>query len=343
MVAMPNLPTLALPIIAAPMAGGPSTPELVAAVAAIGGSGFLAAGYRTAGQMHDQIKSTRALTDAPFGVNLFVPNDDPVDDSAIGDYRQALAATAAEYGPTDLALPTADSPDTDDWDAKIAVLQSDPAPMVSFTFGLPGADVVRSLQTVGSCVIATVTSVDEAEAARSVGYDALVVQGPEAGGHRGTHSTLTEPGALALTELLPAVAQAVDLPLIAAGGLTDHAAITAALEHAVAVQLGTTFLLADEAGTSATHRRALQDPAFTTTTVTRSFTGRPARSLHNKFIDRFGACAPAAYPAVHHLTGPLRRAAAEAGDAQFVHLWAGTGWRDIRSGKVATIVADLWP
>lgn len=137
MVAMPNLPTLALPIIAAPMAGGPSRPELVAAVAAIGGSGFLAAGYRTAGQMHDQIKSTRALTDAPFGVNLFVPNDDPVDDSAIGDYRQALAATAAEYGLTDLALPNTDCPDTDDWDAKIAVLQSDPVPMVSFTFGLP--------------------------------------------------------------------------------------------------------------------------------------------------------------------------------------------------------------
>ena len=330
---------LPVPIIAAPMAGGPSTPALVAAVADAGGSGFLAAGYRTAQEMSAQIAEVRSLTERPFGVNLFVPNDDPVDDAALEVYRRSLLPTASEFELDELPSHKAE---TEDWDAKLAALQENPVPMVSFTFGLPDADVVGALQAVGTCVLATVTSLSEARAAEQLGYDGLVVQGPDAGGHRGTHHTSTEPDRTPLLSLLAHIVQSVDLPIIAAGGLSAGSSIADALAFADAVQLGTAFLDADEAGTSAIHRAALRDPRFTETAVTRCFTGRFARGLRNDFIDRFDHDAPAAYPAVHQVTQPLRKAATAANDPRFVHLWAGTGWRDLPSGGGAQITNDLW-
>lgn len=332
------LDMLEVPIIAAPMAGGPSTPALVAALCAAGGTGFLAAGYTSASQMADQIDQVRCLTDRPFGVNLFVPNDDPVDDRALESYRQVLSPLAERF---DAPLPQA-HPDDEDWDAKIAVLQSNPVGMVSFTFGLPDATVVRRLQATDTFVLATVTSVDEARRADAIGYDGLVVQGPEAGGHRGTHHAIDTPEQRPLLELLSAVCAVVDLPLVAAGGLADGPSIAAALRSATAVQLGTALLDADEAGTGAVHRAALRDHAFTETTVTRCFTGRPARALRNTFVEEFGDAAPGHYPAVHQLTQPLRKAAAAAGEPDFVHLWAGTAWRSIRSGPAGQIAAELW-
>lgn len=331
--------SLDVPIIAAPMAGGPTTPSLVAAVAASGGAGFLAAGYRTSGEMAEQIRQLKNLSQAPFGVNLFVPNNDPIDTDALAAFADALAPIAERLGVDRLPTPTHDD---DDWDAKIVVLQDDPVAMVSFTFGLPGADVVRALHAVGTCVIATVTSVAEAEAAAALDYDALTVQGPEAGGHRGTHHVAATPDDTPLLQLLARIREAVDLPVVAAGGMTTGRAVKAALEHAAAVQLGTAFLLSDEAGTSHVHRAALRNRAFDETTVTRCFTGRMARALHNDFIEAYDAVAPASYPAVHQVTGPLRKAAAAVGDPSYVHLWAGTGWRDIRPGSAADITRELW-
>ncbi|PYC77252.1 2-nitropropane dioxygenase [Streptomyces tateyamensis] len=332
---------LALPVLAAPMAGGASTPELVAAVNAAGGLGFLAAGYRSAAALGEQVARTRQLTDRPFGVNLFVPAaSDPAALAALPAYRERLRPEAAALG---AELPESIPADDEDWAAKIEALLADPVPVVSYTFGLPGPAEAAALRAVGTAQVATVTSVAEARAAAALGMDALCVQGPEAGGHRGTYQVAAEPGREPLTALLAAVGAAVPQPLVAAGGLGDGPAIAAALgAGAAAVQLGTAYLLAAEAGTSAGHRAALTDPAFTGTALTRAFTGRIARGLRNAFMDRHEGRAPLAYPEVHHLTAPLRAAAARAGEPQSMHLWAGTGYRIARRGSATELTLALW-
>ena len=330
---------LRVPVVGAPMAGGPSTPELVAAVGGAGGLGFLAAGYKTAGAMAEQIRATRELTGKPFGVNLFVPGP-PADPAAVAAYRERLVPEAERWG---VELPTATEPDRDDWEAKLAALLGDPEPVavVSYTFGLPAPAEVERLRARGVAQIGTVTSPEEAASAARCGLDALTVQGPEAGAHRGTHRVEDEPNALPLLELLAAVAAVTDLPLIAAGGLADGEGIAAALRGgAQAVQLGTAYLRTDESGASGPHRRALVE--MDETTVTRAFTGRPARGLRNGFIDRYEAFAPKAYPEVHHLTQPLRAAATRRGDLAAMHLWAGTGHKSARSGPAAQVTRDLW-
>ncbi|MEU6233313.1 nitronate monooxygenase [Kitasatospora sp. NPDC047058] len=330
---------LAVPVVAAPMAGGASTPELVAAVNGAGGLGFLAAGYRSAAAMAEQIARVRELTDRPFGVNLFVPAA-PGDPQAVAAYRAHLLPEAARHG---VRLPETVAPDRDDWDAKIAALAAgpEPVPVVSYTFGLPAPEEVRALRAAGTYQVGTVTTPEEARAAEAAGMDALCVQGPEAGGHRATHRVADRPGDVPLLELLAAVREVTRLPLIAAGGLADGAGIAAALRAgAGAVQLGTALLRADESGASAPHRAALGE--LPETVVTRAFTGRPARGLRNAFIERYGRYAPAAYPEVHHLTRPLRAAATARADTSAMHLWAGTGHRAARSGPAAEIVTELW-
>jgi NAD(P)H-dependent flavin oxidoreductase YrpB (nitropropane dioxygenase family) len=145
-----------------------------------------------------------------------------------------------------------------------------------------------------------------------------------------------------LDELLGSIAEKVELPLFAAGGIARPADVAAALDAgASAVMVGTALLLADEAATATTHRAALTDPARTETVQTRAFTGRLARGIRNGFIDRHEAQSPLGYPAVHHLTSPLRRAAAAAGDPERLHLWAGTGFREARSEPAAAILTAL--
>ncbi|MEV7774199.1 nitronate monooxygenase [Kitasatospora sp. NPDC086791] len=332
-----RLDRLAVPVLAAPMAGGASTPELVAAVNRAGGLGFLAAGYRSAAATAEQIALVRTSSDRPFGVNLFVPSP-PGDPAAVAAYRERLRPEAERWG---VVLPEETGPDRDDWEAKLAVLLADPVPVVSYTFGLPTAREAAALRAAGTLQVGTVTTPEEARAAQAVGMDALCVQGPEAGGHRGTHRVADRPGELPLLELLPAVRRVTALPLIAAGGLGDGAAVTAALRAgAVAVQLGTALLRSDESGASAAHRAALTE--LPETIVTRAFTGRPARGLRNAFIDRHGPYAPPAYPEVHHLTAPLRAAATRRADTSAMHLWAGTAHHLARTGPAEAIVTDLW-
>ncbi|GAB3178815.1 nitronate monooxygenase [Nesterenkonia halophila] len=333
-------------VIQAPMAGGPSTPELAAAVADAGGLGFLAAGYLDAAAMVAQLAAVRELTDAPVGVNVFAPPADAADlvaaaDGGLADYRRQLEPEARRLG---VELPTETVVDDDDWRATLDALIADPVPVVSFTFGLPEPADVAALHAVGSQLVGTVTDEREAEDALARGMDALCVQGPEAGGHRGTHRVGADPDDRPLPGLVAAVAEVVRsaraspgspaVPLIAAGGLVDIADVAAVRRAgADAVQLGTAFLLTREAGTSTPHRRALREEREAVsagrpgrgTTVTRAYTGRPARGLRTCFIDAHDAAAPAAYPQVHQLTKPLRAAAARDGDLERSHLWAGTG------------------
>ncbi len=333
-----DLRALAVPVIVAPMAGGPSTPELAAAGTNAGGLGFVAAGYLTADALAERITAARGLTTGPLGVNLFVPQPSTARAVAIEAYAVSLAGEAKRYRVA-LGEPRYDD---DHWSAKLDVVMDLRPDVVSFTFALPTADECARLKQAGITTVATVTTLAEGELAVAVGVDALAAQGPAAGGHRGTLDPAAAPPTQPLEQLLHALTVGLDVPVIAAGGLMTAADVAAVLDAgAVAAQLGTAFLLADEAGSSPVHRAALVDPAFTETAVTRCFSGRYARGLRNRFIDEHDADAPVGYPEIHYLTSPVRKASVQAGDPHATNVWAGTGYRKAVAAPVADIFAGL--
>lgn len=322
------------------MAGGPSTPELAAAGSNAGGLGFLAAGYLSADGLAERLTAARGLTTEPLGVNLFAPQPSAGTPEQIGAYAAQLAGEAQHYGVA-LGDPHYDD---DAWAAKLDAVFDLRPEVVSFTFGLPTEAEIARLRSAGITTVGTVTTLDEAWLAVSRGVDALAVQGPGAGGHRGTFDPRAAPGSQSLDHLLADVLAAVDVPVAAAGGLISAGDVAGVLAAgAVAAQLGTAFLLADEAGSSPVHRAALQSPEFTETVVTRAFSGRYARGLRNRFIVEHDAQAPLGYPEIHYLTSPVRKASAAAGDPQATNVWAGTGWRQARTGTVAEIMTGLAP
>jgi nitronate monooxygenase len=271
-------------------------------------------------------------------VNLFVPGAAAAPGAADG-YATRLAAEADRAGVTLGAARF----DDDDWDAKLALLTASPPAVVSFTFGCPGPAVISALQVAGSEAWVTVTSPDEAALADQAGADVLVVQGSEAGGHRGSFrddpaSDLA--GGFGLLALLQLARARTALPLVAAGGIATGAAIAAVLAAgASAAQLGTAFLLCPEAGTSAVQRAAVA--TVTPTAMTRAFTGRLARGIRNRFMDDHGQHAPACYPEVHYLTAPLRAAGRSTGDPDLVNLWAGQAHELSCEVPAAELVAEL--
>jgi nitronate monooxygenase len=312
-----SLAELEHPIVQAPLAGGPSTPELAAAVCEAGGLGFLAAGYKTADAVRADSAALREQTGRPFGVNIFCPPAPWEDAAAVERYAAALAGEAERYG-VRLGDPRHDD---DEWDAKLALVAEEAAPVVSFTFGCPAPDVIAGLRGRGAAVWVTVTTPAEAAQASEAGADALVLQGAEAGGHRASYDDAA-PGEVGLLALLQLVRAAVDLPLVATGGIaTGHAVAAVLAAGATAAALGTAFMTTPEAGTAPVHREALVTDA--PTALTRAFTGRTARGIVNRFLTEHGAGAPRAYPDVHHLTSPVRAAARERGDPDAVNLWAG--------------------
>ncbi|MFE9764393.1 nitronate monooxygenase [Streptomyces sp. NPDC005808] len=329
------------PIVQAPMAGGVSVPHLAAAVSEAGALGFLAAGYKTADGMYQEIKQLRGITSRPFGVNLFMPQPEYADKAAVEVYAHQLAGEAAWYE-TDLGEP--DSGRDDGYDAKLAVLHDNPVPVVSFHFGIPSREILESLAKAGTLTLVTATTAEEALAVQRAGAAAVVVQGVEAGGHQGTHrdNPETDGSGIGLLSLIAQVRESVQIPIVAAGGIMRGSQIAAVLSAgANAAQLGTAFLATPESGAHAVHKQALTNPLFARTELTRAFTGRPARSLVNRFLREHGPYAPAAYPEVHHLTSPLRKAAAKAGDAQGMALWAGQGHRMARELPAAELVEVL--
>lgn len=329
---------LSLPVLAAPMAGGATTPAMVIAAARAGAMGFLAAGYKGPQNLAAEMATVREAS-IPFGVNVFVPNPVPITAQEYRRYADALRSEADRFG---LTLPADPVDDDDAFDDKIDVLLADPVPVVSFTFGLPPKPVISSLRRAGTVVAQTVTALSEARAAADAGADILVVQAVVAGGHSGTFTPDRLPEAVPLTDLVARIGAETGLPVIAAGGLATAEAVSGVLDAgAIAAAVGTVLLRADESAASATHRAALTDPARTETVLTRAFTGRPARGLRNSFIDRYEEIAPLGYPAIHHLTSPLRKAAAAAGEADLVHLWAGTGYRHARDESTAAILTAL--
>jgi nitronate monooxygenase len=330
------LDQLAVAIVQAPLAGGPSTPALAAAVCNAGALGFVAAGYKTAGAMRDDIARTRAMTDRPFGVNLFVPGGGPADLAAVAAYAERLEPDARRAG-VPLGAPRFDD---DDFDAKLAVLRDERVAVASFTFGCPAADVAGGLRRIGTEVWVTVTDVEEARAAAAASADALVLQGVEAGGHRGSFVDRDDRADYGILALVQLVAAAVDLPLVATGAIATGEAMAAVLvAGAAAAQVGTAFMRCPEAATAPVHRAALAAPRATG--LTRAFSGRLARGIVNRFQAEHTSAAPIAYPEIHHLTAPLRAHGRSAGDPDLVNLWAGQTHDLALEAPAAEVVARL--
>jgi nitronate monooxygenase len=336
---MPELRDLfRLPVIVAPMAGGPSNPALVAAAAEAGAIAFLAGGYKTASAVVAEIAEVRAATNEPFGVNLFMPGDPSSQPERVAAYAVSLAGDALAAGGT-VGDPAWDD---DGWADKLAAVLAAAPPVVSFTFGCPAAEVVAEFRATGTVVAVTVTSPAEAEAAAAAGADLLCAQGIEAGAHRGTFSNSDGPGQdYGLLSLIGEVARVTGLPQVAAGGIVSAAQVRAVrAAGAIAAQCGTAFLRCPESGANPAHKAALASPRYTVTAITRAFSGRPARGLLNQFmLDHAGA--PAAYPEINNATRGLRAAAARAGDTERMSLWAGQGFRSATDRPAAEVIEML--
>jgi len=325
-----------LPIIQAPMAGGPSTPELTAAVSRAGGFGFLAAGYLTPDQLVTTITRTRELTDADFGVNIFCPTA-PAHPVPVQEYADLIRPESDRLG-VPLGEPRWDD---DGFGDKLEIVSSEHVPMVSFTFACPDPAIIEMLHVAGCSVAVTVTSPAEARFAETAGCDLVLVQGTEAGGHQASfldHAPNVRP----LSSLLEEVRESIDIPMAGSGGIMTGFQVAEVLHMGVlAVQLGTAFLCCEEAGTSATYRRAIIEGTYSETMLTRAFSGRYARGLANEFATTYSDAAPDAYPEIHHLTRPLRAAAAKAGDAGTPNLWAGQGWKSVTSDPAEVVVRRI--
>ena len=332
---------IACPIIQGPMGGGPSTPELVAAVSNAGGLGSLGAAYLTPDQISDAVRRIKALTDRPFNVNLFAgawQTANAVDPAAM------LALLAEAHAALGLPAPTVPAVPPDPFDAQLeAVLAARPA-IFSFTFGIPGKDAMARVRASGAAILGTATTVREGRMLAEAGVDAVVAQGAEAGAHRGTFAAPFEVAMVPMLDLVAGIAAAVRVPVIASGGIMDGRAITAALTRgAAAAQLGTAFLTCPESGAPAAHKQAILAARQDRTVITRAFSGRPARGIPNAFTAKLAGREDIIlpYPLQNLLTRAMRTAAAKGGDADFLSLWAGTGAPQGRALAAGALVARL--
>ncbi len=329
------------PVFLAPLGGGPSTPELVAAVSNAGGLGFLGAPYMTPDQIAEAIGRIRALTNKPFGVNLFAGGYEPAVRADAGPMLSLLSEIHRDLGLPPPAVPEL-PPDPFPQQLEV-VLDVRPAAF-SFTFGIPGPDALARLKGRGIAVLGTATTVQEARMLADAGADAVVAQGAEAGGHRGTFAGPFEAGMIPTLQLVEAAVRSMPLPVVASGGIMDGRDIRAALRAgAAAAQLGTAFLVCPESGASEAYKKAILSAGGDRTVLTRAFSGRPARGLSNAFVARLaekeGAILP--YPLQNALTRQMRMAAAKKGDSEFLSLWAGQGVARARALPAAELVRRL--
>jgi nitronate monooxygenase len=327
------------PIILAPIAG-PGTPELTAAVCDAGGFGFLASPYSAPEKIHADVARIRSLTKKPFGINLFVqPELPPADDAMLERAHERLRPYLRELGidTSEIARPT------NVYAAQIeAVIEEKPA-VFSFTFGIPSVDILARFRKAGIATMGTATTVEEARALEEAGVDCICAQGAEAGGHRGTFIGDAREGAVGTMSLVPLVVDVVKIPVIAAGGIADARSVRAVLAlGAVAASIGTAFLRAHEAGTSAPYRERLANASSSDTVLTKAFSGRYARGIANRFtreMEHESNIAPTPYQ--NALTTELRKVSAQQGNREFLSLWAGQSFPMAREASAAEIIAQL--
>jgi nitronate monooxygenase len=332
---------LSIPVVLAPMGGGPSTPVLVAAVSNAGGLGSLAAAYSDGERIQQDIAAIRKLTTRPFAVNLFSPQAQlPLNDGVaavsnfLRPYHERLGLKAPELSQKPI----------EDFNEQLDAVAKAAPPIVSFTFGLLPTKASDRLKAQGTFLMGTATTVEEARQLEKAGVDAVISQGSEAGAHRGTFAVPAEEALIGAVALVPQVVDAVRVPVIASGGIMDGRGLVAALAlGASAVQMGTAFLACKEAGTNAAYREALLRGRENTTTLTRAFSGRMARGLSNEFIEKWNAAGVEhlPYPWQNAFTQPMRRAAAAAKQAGLLSLWAGQGLGMMREMAAAQLMNKL--
>ncbi|MES2741688.1 MAG: nitronate monooxygenase [Pseudomonadota bacterium] len=329
------------PIIQGPMAGGASTPALIAAVSNAGGLGSLPISLLSPDLICEQVAQIRALTARPFQLNLFVQQTPHPSAQDIAEAAELLRPVWSRLGWSHLPIP---SKWCEEFEAQFDVIVAERPAVASFTFDILSAGQVRRLHQAGVFVMGTVTTVPEALAWQAIGADAIIASGLEAGGHRGTFLAPQTEATAGAFDLLPAVVAAVDIPVICAGGIMDGAGILRALElGAAAVQMGTAFLVTDESGIHPAYKQRLLSPGDHRTRLTRAISGRYARGIENDLIRTLlpvEARLPP-YPVLNALTTPIRAAAARDGDTELMSLWCGTGVNLARGMPAARLVATL--
>jgi nitronate monooxygenase len=329
------------PIIQGPMAGGASTPELAAAVSNAGALGSVACSLLAPATIAEQAARIRSLTGRPFLLNFFVQHPPRPSEPEIDHAIELLRPVWSSLGWDSLPRPASWC---QDFEAQFATLLELRPAVASFTFDILSSEQVARLHAAGILVIGTVTTVEEGLAWQEAGADAVVASGIESGGHRGTFIGRQEDATLSGKDLWPAVARALTIPVIAAGGIMDGADIRAALAlGAVAVQMGTAFLVTDEAGIHPAYRVRLLERRHQPTRLTRAFSGRYARGIENGFMRAMAAVETQfpAYPVQNALTGAIRAEAAKNNDTELMSLWAGTGVARTRAMPAGALVGTL--
>ena len=329
------------PILLAPMAGETAKPALGVAVSQAGGLGSLGVSYMAPAAIRDAIRAIRSGTDRPFNINLFTPTIWRAEPERIAAYRDALAAAHA-----DLGIPPPDLPNRyeESFDEQFAIILEEAPPVFSFTFGMPSPEQMAALRQHGILIVGTATTVAEAKALDELGVDAIIAQGAEAGGHRGSFLAPAEQSLIGTMALVPQIVSTVKLPVIAAGGIGDGRGVAAALcLGAQAVALGSAFLLADETALNPAWRAALQSEAVHETALTRAFSGRHARGIRNRFLDRLAGDDEAIpdYPVANAMSRSMRAAAAKAGRPEYLSLWAGQAASLARPEPAAAILRRI--
>lgn len=326
------------PIFQAPMAGGPTTPELVAAVSNAGGLGNLGAGYLTPEQLRGAIQKIRELTDQPFGVNLFVPEQSEESEEAVVQMTDYLNNYRVRLG---IAQNPSIPKSSESFEEQVQVLLEEKIPVFSFTFGIPPHDLIQAMKQRGTVVIGTATTVEESNHLEVAGVDAIVAQGCEAGGHRGTFLKDVSESLIGTMALVPQIVDHVSIPVIASGGIMDGRGLVASLAlGAGAVQMGTAFLACPESGANETYKQKILSANEDSTEITRAYSGKAARGIRTTFMNdmhQYPGTIPA-YPIQNAMTRDIRQAAAKANDPEYMSLWAGQGLRLASDQSAAAIV-----
>jgi nitronate monooxygenase len=329
------------PVVQAPMAGGPTTPELVAAVSNAGGLGSLGAAYLSPETLREQVKEIRDLTEGPFGVNLFVPSPFEVEPERIERANALLERYRKELG---TEAPEELSSFAESFEDQLEVALEERVPVFSFTFGSLEPELVAQLKENGATVIGTATTVREGLRLEEDGVDMVVAQGSEAGGHRGTFLGDIRDALIGTIALVPQMVDALSVPVLASGGIMDGRGLAAALVlGAEAAQMGTAFLACEESGAHSEFKRAVLEAAEDETAVTRAFSGRAARGIKNRFLVEAGEHEEELppFPVQNALTKDVRAAAQRQDRAEFMSLWAGQAVRLASPTNAAELVESV--
>lgn len=334
------------PLVQAPMAGVQGS-DLAIAVSNAGGLGSLPCGMLGPDAMRRELEKITAATTCPFNVNFFCHTPPESNPAAEQHWRDVLSPYYQEFGLDPHNIPAGASRVPFSEQTADILVDYKPA-VVSFHFGLPSPHLVERVKSWGSLILSSATTVEEAQWLERNGADCIIAQGLEAGGHRGMFLTDDLTTQVGVFGLLPQIAEAVDLPVIAAGGIADECGVAAAMTlGAAGVQVGTAFMLCTEATTSPVHRKILSSAAAQHTAVTNLFSGRPARGIVNRVMRELGPLSDDApeFPNASTAIGPLRQACEQLGSGDFTPLWAGqnvTGCREVSAAEMVRRLMSEW-